>query len=499
MVIDIKKITSAVNKINDLASSDNVATPGFMFKLDRNEDDTELNGLLSVCYSDGHKSLIEYIAVKLEDTDLVGANIVVEFSPLIKAIQNCQPTGIIKCNEIKFNYLDGNILRISAAQEMEIYDADGNVESTRTLGNKQMDLKWVEPTSSVKSSILSRMKYDSIFEPEAIVDTYDKKELIDIFSRTATEKGKRIYLSSKTQSAFVANQAHLTIVPISNTGDYEEELASAREELSARGEYSEERLKQLAMERVNRVHHSIVIKQETAKALISILGKCESETVSLHRSDNKYCNIIVDEAEGEKVGVWFEMLSPNKAHVCAVERYNELGFKTYQLLFIREFLANNIKSACDNGKDGRTTFHFEPTKIEGAASNVDLVIDGVGSNDTYRVNIDAVTDTVGNLLDQKFVVNLKLFNDMLAQLKTPYVALDFDINDVDASSRSIRLAEVDSEKLSAEYGKLREETRKLCEQQGTTFDPNTTPTPVELKVKSRANCLITKQYTMLAK
>lgn len=465
MIIGIKEITSAINKIADLTSGDKII-PGVMLRLKSTDDDAV--GVLDVCYSDGHKSLIEELSVDIEETDMIG-DIVVAFEQISRAISNCQPSGIIKVDNIYINHVDNNVIRVSAEQYMNITDESGEVVAKRNLAVKKMDIAWVVPGSDMKSAILNRMKYDEIFTPDGDTDDYTKDEFVEALSKTSTEKGKSIYVSQSTQSVFVANQAHVTSVPISdNEGE-------------------------------KRISKSLVIPQNIAKAIIGILNKCSSDTISIHRSD-RYCNIIV-QGEEEKVGIWFEMAQASKAHIGALERFDSLEYKTYQILFLREFLVNSIKSALESSKNDKVEFKFETTELENSTCDKDLVITGsnVGASvvDTYRVNPDDIVDTVGNLADKKFSASLKVISDMLAQLKTDYIAFDInvDVND----TTCIRIAEVDANKLAAEYTKAREQTAKLCEEQGIEFNPSVTPTPVELKVGYRADILNTKQYTILAK
>lgn len=494
MIVDLKEITSAVQKIVDLTNGDN-NVPGVLLKLRKLDEATlEHNGSLAVCYSDGHKSLIEYIGVTVEDSDVLD-DIVVDFKPLADAISKSQPTGAIKSKDVNFKYLPDNRVMISVTQNYEIHDDSGNVVSSKTLSNKEFTLKWKESNADMKTNLLSRMKYDTIFESSGMPDTFDKAELIDILNRTATEKGKSIYFSSKTQSAFVVNQAHLTIIPISGYDTLDEsEVQEIRASLTAAGTYSEEALKAEIAKRTNRVNHSIIMRQEVAKALVSILGKCNGDTVNISRSDTKFCNIVI-EGEDEKVGIWFEMNGANKVHTSAVEQYESKGFQTYQMTFLRDFIVDGINSAIDSNKGDKTKIKFSATKLEDPATDTDLTI--VTLTNEFKVNLESYTDTLGNLKDQEFVINLKILKDIIAQLKTERIAIDFDV--APDGTKALRVSEVDFDEMMASYSRNRAKTKELCEQQGMAFDPSSTPTPNELKTGSRREYLIARQYTMLAR
>lgn len=494
MIVNIKKITSAVQKIVDLTNGDN-NVPGVMFRLSKLDEATlESNGTLAVCYSDGHKSLVEYLSVMVDDNDHIG-DIVVDFKPLADAISKCQPTGSIKSKDVVFKYMPENRLQISVTQNYEICDEDGNVVSNKTLSNKEFTLKWKESNADMKAAVLSRMKYDTIFESVAMPDTFDKSELMDVLNRTATEKGKNIYFSSKTQSAFVVNQAHLTIIPISGYEMPDEaEIQEIRDSLTATGTYSEDTLKAEIRKRMNRVNHSTIVRQEVAKALVSILGKCSGNTVQVSRSDTKFCNIVVED-EDEKVGIWFEMTGANKVHTSAVEQYESRAFSTYQMTFLRDFIMDGINSAIDSNKGDKTKIKFTATKLDNPATDTDLTI--VTNTNEFNVNLESLTDTLGNIKEQEFVVNLKLLKDIITQLKTDRIAFDFDV--APDGAKSLRVSEIDFNGMMESYKKNREKTKELCDQQGITFDPSSTPTPVELKTASRREYLMARQYTMLAR
>lgn len=495
MIIDVKKFTSTINKVADLTASDKMI-PGLLLGLTRVDETT---GNLKVCYSDGHKSLIEELEVQVDDNDHFG-EIIVSFEQMKRAVGNCQPSGIINTNGgIVVSYLANNIIRVSAAQFMQIYDDEGNPVENRKIAVKKMDLNWSEPGSDIKSSILTRMKYDSIFQPDGNTDTYDRTELIDALSRTSVEKGKNIYISANVQHIFVANQAHVTAVPVSKLEVTQDDIEEVGTELKESNSLTDESLAAAIEEMSHRVTQSVVLSQTMAKSLIGILGKCESDTVLLHRKD-KYCNLIV-ESDTERVGIWFEMTQASKAHIGAFERYNSFGYMSYQTLFLREFLANNVKSALDSAKSDKVALKFEPTELEVPTCDKDLVItcanSGASIADSYRVNPDDLIDVNNDIESRTFTISLQVFSDMLAQLKTSYVALD--INCDETGTVYIRLAEVDANKLATAYERARKTVEENCIANGEEFIPDKTPTPVEIKLGYRVDTLNTKQFTILAK
>ena len=487
MRVEITKITSAINKISDLTSGDKII-PGVMLTLSENK--------LDVCYSDGNKSFIETLEVETDETDRMGS-IVVELKQIQRAVSNCQPSGIIKVSDIYIKYNEKTIT-VSADQIFERKDAEGNIVDSRKLAKKSMDILWVEPGASMKTSILNRMKYDDIFESDGLADEFDKAELMDALAKTSVEKGKQIYFSVKTQHIFVANQAHLTSVPISGFGELSmEDQDIIRAELSEAGTLTDENFKAAVENRKNRMHYSVCINQAVSKALIGVLGKTNADKVYLHTKD-KACNIYID-SEDERVGIWFEMAQASKIHLGTLERYSALQYTTHQLTFIREFLADSVKSALNSSNGDKTAFKFiaeeDGLKLVIACGSASASI-----SDTYKILVDDAKYTEENsIVDKTFNVSLKVFSDMLAQLKTTNVALDFECS-ADGSA-SIRLAEIDEEKMMSAYNKMRDETAKRVGQSREVIDDMSNPvaTPLDIRMSFRSDSLGTKQYTMLAK
>lgn len=498
MKIDSYVFKSAIDKVSIMTSGDKVI-PGVMFRPIKADGD-EFISSMDVCYSDGHKSLIETIPVNGTAGDNE-TNMVVEYEAISKLIKQMQSTGNIKIGDISVEFIENQIMRFSATQFLELTDESGAVIDARQLGKKTIDIAWIAPDANMKASILNRMKYDNIFNIEGIADEYTRDELISALGKTSAEKGRNIYISSNVQSAFVANQAHVTCVPISKTEDLNDEQRNVLiAELSEAGTYNAATFEDEVDKRRNRVHQSVVMAQPIAKAIVGILQKCESEKVLLHRSDNKYCNLII-ESDNERVGIWFEMPPASKAHIGSLEKYSALEYKSYQVLFLREVLDNNIRSAMESAKNDKNVVQFEQSSLENPTVDIDFVIAGTNYGasvvNSYRVNPDNVVDPTGDIVGKQFHISLKIFSDMLAQLKTDYVALDFN---VDASGTTcIRLAEVDTAKFSEEYRKAREMTEKMCKDNGQEFDPTSTPTPVELRLEFRARTLLTKQYTILSR
>jgi hypothetical protein len=492
MRVDITKITSSIRKISDLTSGDKTV-PGVLLDLSE--------GLLKVCYSDGHKSFVEHLSVETEETDKIGA-VAVDFEQIKRAIDNCQPSGRIKVSEVTFEYKE-KVITVSVNQKFEIIDDSGAVAEERTLGKKAMDIAWNEPGSNMRSAILTRMKYDEIFDSE-MPDEFNRSEFLDALNKTAAEKGKQIYLSTKNQTIFVINQAHVTSVPVSKRCEIDlNRMDEIRAELTESAEgFSEQAFQTRIAAEENRMHYAVVMPQQIAKAITGVFGKTSADNMYLHTKE-KFCSIYVD-TDDEHVGIWFEMAQASRSHIGSLERYNSLGYKTYQLKFLRDFLVDNIKSAVNVNKGNQVAFTFDRNED----GKVELVVAAGSSaasvSDTYRVVVDSANwipeseqGGVADITAKVFNVSLAVFSAMLDQLKSDFIALDFNIGE--DGTTCIRLAEIDNTKEKNEYIKARKKTEELCKSQGIEFDPGKTPTPVQLRLDYRNDILATKQFTLLAK
>jgi len=484
MRVAVKAITDIINKISNITSGDK-QIPGVMFNLSENQ--------LDVCYSDGHKSFVQRLGVTTEETDRIG-QIVVDFSQLQRAIMNCQPYGRVSVDEIVITYNEST-LNISAEQVYVYTDGADGTEVRQKAGNKRMDIPWKEPGADMRASILTRMDYESIFESDTTPDEYSKDELIDALNKTSPEKGKVIYFSGKTQSIFVQNQAHLTAIPISKLKELtSEDLDTIRGEMTDAGTFTDEAYAKAINDAQNRIHYSLAINTQTAKAITSVFNGISAETIYVVSKD-KFVSMYVD-TDTEHIGFWFEMAIASKAHTGAFERYNSLGYRSYQTLFLREVITNAVESALKATSSEKVAMQFVETE-DGISVTLNASSSQKSISDVYNVVAREVTDPTKDLLSKSFNVSLQVIDDMLKQLKTDLVAFDFDCGENGVTC--VRISEIDTEKRREARMAAREKTKELCAQQAIQFDPNSTPTPVELVLDCRKDMIVAKQFTMLAK
>ena len=473
MRVHIKDITGAINKIAEITAGDK-NIPGILFNVKDNE--------LEVCYSDGHKSLIEKIDATTTDDDRKG-KIVVNYDLMRQAINQCQPSGSIVVGDIEIN-IEDKVLNITAEQKYEVIGEEGEEPEYRNMAVKKLEVAWIDASDkNLKAAILNRMEYDKIFEADR-VDTWENSELIDILNKTSTEKGKVIYMSPKIQKVFVSNIAHVCSVPVSSLDISAEEMSSIEYQLKQAGK-SDDEIEEFKETAKKRMTFPAAITTQVAQSLKGVLSRIGSEELIYLHVDGNYVNLFTQD---NKVGIWVEMAQASKMHTAAFERFSNAEYKTYQLTFAREFLVDNIKSVMSSTNNEKVTFEFKDSELE--ENEIDLVINASNRSASVSAIYSLMADETLEAIDdsiktRKLNVSIKVFNEMLSQLKTGMVAMD--IHEAPDGSIWVRLAELNMEKAEIEYFKARKEL------------DDDTPTPKESKMDYRVKTLDTCQYTMLGK
>ena len=470
MKLLVKDITSAVSKVTELVSGEKVV-PGVLLRIGNNE--------MSVCYTDGRKTLCEPIEVESEDGDITG-DIVIDYNRLIGALSNCQPSGRIVVDYITFKFEDNKTIKIEAEQKCLISE-DGETEEYKVMAVKQMKLNWADVNSNLRTSILGRVDYNSLFELTTY-DVWDIEEIIDILSKTSTEKGKVIYMSPLIQKVFVANLAHVTSVPVSQLEVTPLDAETLRVELIEDGKEDEyeEKLRLMG----NRLRFPATLTTVAAKQLCGILNKVGKGIKVYTHTENGFFTLVT---EDNKVGIMLDMPEGSKAQTSQFDKFSAIKYDSYQMNFVREFIADAVKSAIVSTNAEKLTFSFDRTE----AGEVELIITASNStasiNDTYRVITEDCIEMLDDICNRQMKVSLNIFNSMLSQLKSDIISMDLSI--LADGTACIRLADIDMDTAREEYFGARQRLGL------TDIDP----TPEEEKVKYRVKTLRTTQYTMIAK
>lgn len=521
MYVNKDALLKAFNKISDFVASDS-KVPGVMLRIHKPDDAEEVTkeffgidevadqadedetgeteatlgvqGKLDLCYTDSHKSLIETIDAVVEDSDVLGG-VVVEYDVLKRTLEYCKSTSKIKVMQVRFNFINNSIIRADISYGAEVFNDSGESIGCSKKSNTSVDIGWKQLMTDNRSKLLAGFDYDGIFKPDENVepDTIGRKELIDALMRTSLGDGKMIYVSADEHAALTSNRAHMTYYKISSNELSEEEAGALKFEIA--GKFPSDQLEaeydKAYKNMTSRIHYSLCIPQNIAKALVGVLNRSDVESVSVYRNQ-KFCNMFIDD-EGEHVGIWFEMSNPVKAHLQTLQTYRAIEYNSYQITFLREFLMKVVDSAKSVTKSDKSDLAFSVTdkKTPDGRPIYELSVKGESASasisNEYKVECEDAIDTVGDLLKKKITLSLVTLQAMLSQLKTDMIA--FDVH-TDANNLNIlRVAEIDGDKLEHEYTSAKE---RLALEAGQYI-------PVEEKVKYRANTLGVIQYTTLAR
>lgn len=490
MRVKAEKLNSAVNKVTDLTSGDKTVSSILL----RINEDT-----MSVAYSDSKKAVVEVVPVEREEGDITG-EIAVPYELFKQAVKSCQPSGSIVIDEITLEFnTEKSILNLVVTLQARIGDADGNFVGLDDKGKQTYSVKYSDPKENKRSEILVRENYDKIFEPSVLVNTFSREELVDVFTRTATEKGQKIYLSKVAQTAFSSSQAHVTCVPLRCGKDFSDEEVEALKENIIKendGQFNEEQFNQKLKELGNRLSYSVTMSYQDAKSLIAICNSFGATEYNLYAED-KSIYVYAESDEGS-VGMRFLMQQALKTHIEAMNKYEAMKYDKYQLVFERDFLDRVVKSAVEISKDPNMEIVFKyMDELEEMHMSIKGGSASSSTSNNCDIRADACVDRDGDLDGRKFIMSAKVLTDMISQLKTQMVVFDFDCT---GDSVCVRMAELDMKEFMKSFSSMREAMKTRCEQNGVEFDPETTPTDLDLKLEwSRKNCLLTRQYTMLSK
>ena len=456
MRVSIDEITSTITELNSLLEGS--ISKSLFIMLDVRET------TLRVCFNDPSKTFVREISLSNDENKQM--KVAVDFNEMFKAITNCQPSGSLSLDSLEFRFKDGGILTIVAEPQMNV----GNEEAVyRRQGRIVYDVKYLPIESSVKSQILIRADYDRLFDI-AGADEWERTNLIDKFSRCTGEKGKQVFISSKVQKMFVNYQTHLTCIPIESKALPEDEVEAFRNQLIAQG-LGEREQNEAMFKLFAKVHNSAVLFTNTVNSICSILGKCKGDTIYLKTMESM-C-IICSDCEEERIALQIQMPAPSDVNFKTLLTYMGYKYTDYQLRFRRDALADALKYTMNTSAD-KTTISF--IKTEDDEYNVVFAC----NNGECSVASEETIDSIGDLENKKYIVSPKILGDMIKQLKTPLISLDFS---KDGATNSIRMGEINYEKMVENYNLVR-----------ANLSPEE-PTPVEGKIRVKENSLETVQYT----
>lgn len=391
MRVSISELTKAVQKVKSFAETIKQA-PGIMF---------DINGdTMSVCYSDGKKSIIEKLGVLGDEGDVQG-RIVVGYNRFLNIIDICQSSGGINTEDIDISFLDGNIMNIEVVKTMSVQRATGNttedgepeyVEESKVVSKFSQKINYERPSDNLRYGILDRMDYEKIFEDNGdVCDIWDTAELKKILSKTSNEKGKTVYLSSKVEAGFVVNLSHVVVIPTDSC-----------------------------------VSSGFSVSTSVAKSLMDILSKIDDDQVRVIRQD-RYVSIINGT---DTVGIWFEIAPVSKTDLSTLEQYRDKAYDTFEMVFSRAALSNVVNCASANTKEEKTYLTFN--EIDGYKSLIISSSNSASYSGDFYVVIEGNQEEIKNweqLSVAKLPVSLRVLKAMIDDCDSVYISMDIMYNE----------------------------------------------------------------------
>lgn len=377
MRLTTEELTSAIMKIKGLTEGVK-RVPGVLFR--------KQDGVLNICYSDGKRALIEKIVLDqtLFEDNIPDGEYILNFNQILKIVEMSQPSGGIFTDGLAFSLMEGNRINIQGNKLVELMDMEGNVEE-KVASKIKYTISYSNPGDSMIFGLLTKMDYDSIFNFEDF-DLWTINELRDTLSRTSTEKGKTIYTSSKTQSAFVSNLAYLIQIPTHECED-----------------------------------HGFTVDTILAKAIVDMLGKYPGTSVKVSVND-KYVSLV---AHDDSIGFWFEMPPANRTDLTTLARYSNKKYDEYQTIINRPLLNNIINCALASDNSEKTNITFRMTE-EGELALRILCKSNTSAINDYNVLVEHYKDNVGDMDKLEIQVSLKILQDIVSSCNEEYIKLDIE-------------------------------------------------------------------------
>lgn len=474
MIFNVKEITSILNNIAAFTAGDKTI-PGVMID---NTGDT-----IKICYSDGRKAFIRDTKAIKEDTDPVG-KFVVGFEPFIKAVGHCQPFGSITVSDAVMTFHE-KVIDFTVETRLKVGKDEDGEDIFRTGSSKSMPLPYTLAGSDMRSAVLTRMNYDSIFDTDEC-DKWPIDELVSALNKLVVEQGRVAYLSAPWKAGFVNNQAYVTYLPI----DF-----SVESDLEGEHPFD--------------FNNNIQLPTSTAKAVATILSKFKNEigckTISVKSIDNKYATFFIDESDidegGVVAGLWVELAKGNKLHIENFRRYQAMNFDKYNITFRNDLFKDAVKTGMNFASADKLSLKFSRNEDDELVMLIKTSNANASTgNETYVVaeSFETISSEDGkDITSDEIPVSLKILLDMVNSIDGELIA--FDINVDEANNKVLRLAEIYPDKV-AEENKLAREAIGLPEVTDEYLaSGEAKPTPVDVKMGYRAKTLGLIQYALLQK
>lgn len=392
MILNFNKFAEAVKRAEKFAS-DSPSSKNVLLEARQDK--------LIISFSDGKKNITERIPCTMEDSDM-DEKAIVTFENVKDIITACTGSGLIRVDDITLKF-DGRDKLIADADKYFVTTLDNENEVKKICAHVNKEVKYTRVDDLKGGTILTRFDYDTIFTTvgeslsgDAPADEWTVGQLKDLFARVSKNDPKTCFFSGKNKAAYSMTQASLTFVPIEQD-----------------------------------ITHGFSLASKVAKNIGDIIGAFGVDTkIQIVTVDKKFCYMMnVDET----FGIMFELAQATRNDVSTLQRYRSASYDTYSFIFLKDALADTLKTALGAAKDDNSVLNFRLGKEQIAGMDSDkeelqCIIDrGNASSSISKLVVGAVAYTdneESSILDLHIKLNLKVLLDIMSNCTNNFVEFE---------------------------------------------------------------------------
>ena len=390
LILKVTELTDAMNKINAIMSEEKVVA-GVLFEFGNTSAD--------ISCSNGRKAVTSKIDCEIDgDFNPEKGNIIIDYVAMQGIVNSCQPRGSIVVNQLVLDIKDSTV---EFTIEKQIRTIKENEEVMQLGGVNKTEIAWKKPDSDMRTAILTRVNYSELYEHDNY-DTYTVLELRQALSRVITEKNKIVYLSSRQEKVFVANNAYMITIPLLDK------------------------------------HVSVILNVANAKALVtSILKQKENDVLQVSVKE-KFVKVSNEE---KTFACLLEMGTAIDNNLTVMDRYTKLNYTTLQVDLYREMLIDTLNSiaGATSGEKVRIMFSYQE---DGAVLELIVPKESSSVKGGYKVVCEG---TIGEFDNSVYEIGIKTLLDMTSKCNTDYIGFDLCV-DSEQNIKALRISEMDIEK-----------------------------------------------------
>lgn len=388
MKLQIEDISKFIGGVKSLSNSNQILA----IMLETNDTGA------SLIYSDSKKALYKAISADVSE-DEKGKTYVLEFNTLSDGISKAQSSGNIKCTDIDLDLstVSTNELIKATADKFMAYQVGDDVEDKKISTIEFWIKAYLKESASAKYSNLTRFDYKDIMFSNEEKDTWDRTELLDLIKKLSKgDDGKAAYVSPKKKAGFIVNRTSLFYMDCD-------------------------------------VNIGFSANKQIVKAILDIINRYGSESLSVSVTDKRYCSIYSE----NDFGVWFEMAPFKELDGTMLNNYEknssgeDRSYNDIEILLNKEATLDMIKASQVGNKNDSSVINIDYSKSE-------LIF---GSDKTGQSSLSVNLRHKDGKDKTTLGIVYKVWEDILSNCDGVYTKLGIDI--IDEKSVYLRFSDLD--------------------------------------------------------